>query len=141
MEPICRTVKASTSCWSRSKASSRAWRKCGLTRAILVRGKRGSIATLTGTAFHDLLFVGQTFFGLDEFARQLIEIGTTDITQLHSLEIVPDPLIRVEIGGIAGQLFQMQPFGRSSLEKGLDLVRPVNRRAIPDEDDLDGYLA
>jgi len=73
--------------------------------------------------------------------RQLIEIGTTDITQFHSLEIVPDPLIRVEIGSITGQLFQMQPFGRSSLEKGLECVRPVNKRAIPDEDDLTRDLA
>jgi len=78
---------------------------------------------------------------MNELAMQLIEIGTTEIAQLHPLEVILDALIGVEIGGIAGQLFQMQPFGRPSLEKGLDLVSPVNRRAIPDEDDLAGDLA
>ena len=35
----------------------------------------------------------------------------------------------------------MQPFGRPSLEKVLERVRAVDRRAIPDEHDLAGNLA
>ena len=89
----------------------------------------------------DLPFVAQTFFGFDELTIQLIEIETTDIAQLHSLEIVPDALIGVEIGSIARQLFQMQAFGRSPLEKVLDLVSAMNRRAVPDEHNLAGDFA
>jgi hypothetical protein len=62
---------------------------------------------LTGAAFDDLLFVAQAFFCLNELAVQLIEIGTTDIAQLNPLEIIPDALIGIQIGGIAGQLLQM----------------------------------
>ena len=81
-------------------------------------------------------FVPQAFFGLNELAMQLIEIRTTDIAQLHPLEVIPDALIGIEIRRIAGQLLQMQAFGRPALEKVLDLVSAVNGRAIPDEHDL-----
>src|SRR5256885_10757513 len=54
------------------------------------------------------LFVPQAFFCLNELSLQLIQIGAADIAQLHSLEVIPNPLIRVEIRGVAGKLFQMQ---------------------------------
>jgi len=72
---------------------------------------------------------------------QLIEIGTTDITQLHALEVIPDALIRVEIRGIARKLFEMQAFGGSSLEKIFDLVSPMDGRPVPDQHDLARDLA
>ena len=101
----------------------------------------GRVATLTSAAFDELLFVPQAFFSLNELALQLLEIATTDIAQLHALEIIPDALIRVEIRGVARQLFQLQAFGRSSLEKVLDLVSPMNRRAVPDHYNLARDLA
>ena len=56
----------------------------------------------------------------------LIEIATTAIAQLHPLEVIPDALIGVEIRRIAGQLLQLQTFGRPALEKVLNLVSAVN---------------
>src|SRR5713101_3326400 len=72
---------------------------------------------------------------------QLIQIGTADIAQLHSLEIIPDALIWVQIRGVARQLFQLQTFGRPSLEKVFDLVPAMDRRAIPNQQDLARDLA
>jgi hypothetical protein len=66
---------------------------------------------------------------------QVVQISTTDIAQLHPFEVIPNALVRVKIRSRAGKLFQMQAFSRSSLEKVLDLLTTMNRRAIPDEQD------
>ncbi len=83
----------------------------------------------------------QALFGLNELALQLIEIGTTDITQLYALEVIPDALIWVEIRSIARKLFQMQAFGRPALEKVFDLVSAMDRRPIPNHHQLARNLA
>jgi hypothetical protein len=67
---------------------------------------------VTRATANDLLFVSQTFSGPNEFAMQLIQIGTTHIPQLDSFEIIPDALVGIEIGSIPRQLFQVQAFGR-----------------------------
>ena len=71
----------------------------------------------------------------------MIQVGAANIAQLDTLEIIPDALIRIEVGRISGQLLQMQAFGRSPLEKVFDLMSAVNGRAIPNEHNLAGNLA
>ena len=72
---------------------------------------------------------------------QVIQVETTDIAQLDALEIIPDTLIRIEVGCIARQLFQVQALGGPSLEKVFDLVSPMDWRPIPDHDNLARELA
>jgi hypothetical protein len=70
-------------------------------------------------AFDDLLFVAQAFSGSNEFAGHMLQAATADIAQLHSLEIIPDALIWVQIRGVARQLFQVPavwpPLAKESL--------------------------
>jgi len=96
---------------------------------------------LARAAFDDLLFVAQALFGMNNLTIQVIKVRTTDIAQFDTLEIIPDALIGIEIGGITGSLFQMQAFGRPSLEKVFDLMCPMDGRSIPDEDDWPRSLA
>jgi hypothetical protein len=70
----------------------------------------------------------------------VLQVPTADVTQLHSLEIIPDPLIGIKIGSIARKLFQMQTFGRSSRQKGFHFPAAMNRRAIPDRDHPDSCV-
>jgi len=86
-------------------------------------------------------FVSQSFSGSQQFLVQVLKISATDIAQLDPLEIVPDAFIRIEVGSVAGKLLQMHAFGGPSRQKLLDLMPPVNGRAIPDEQDLAGQLA
>lgn len=67
---------------------------------------------------------------------QLIQIGTTDVAQFDPLEVIPDPLVGIEIGCIPRQLLQVQSFGGSSFEEYFDLVGAVDRRTVPDQQDL-----
>ena len=74
---------------------------------------------MTRAAFDDLPFVAQAFFGLNELAMQLIEIATTDIAQLHTLEVIPNAFIGIEIRSITGKLFEMQAFSCPSAAESL----------------------
>jgi hypothetical protein len=47
---------------------------------------------------------------------------TTDIAQFDAFEVIPNALIRVQVWGIARQLFQMQALRGSSLEEVLDCL-------------------
>jgi hypothetical protein len=57
---------------------------------------------------------------------------TDDILQLHPLQVVPDPLIRVQFGGIGWQLLQMDSLPSWAGQEGFDLLAPVDGVAIPD---------
>ena len=85
--------------------------------------------------------VAQPLPGADEFRLQMRQIATTDIAQFHPLEIIPDALVGIEIRRIARQLLEMEPFGCARLEKRLDGLGAMNRRAIPDQQDLARQLA
>ncbi len=73
----------------------------------------------------------QAFSGANEGNGQVIEVRAADIAQLDTLEVIPDALVRIQVGSIARELFQMQALGGPSLEKVLDLMSSMGRRAIP----------
>jgi hypothetical protein len=89
---------------------------------------------------NDSRFASQALFGTNELLVQVIQVGAADIAQLDALEILPDALSRIEIGSIARQLLQVEPFGRSSFQKGFDLFAPMNGRTIPDRQILPRLL-
>ena len=60
-------------------------------------------------------------------------VNTTDVAQLHALELLPDALIRVQLRGIRRQALQMQALGCAVGQEGPDDLTAVNRRAIPDK--------
>jgi len=72
--------------------------------------------------FDDLLFVSQAPFRSNEHSIRLIQVGTTHIASLNSLEVIPDALVQIEVGRIARQLPQMQALSCSLFEKLLDFV-------------------
>jgi hypothetical protein len=106
------------------------------TALALCRQSGKEVATLARAALYDFGFVAQALFGAHDLAVQVRQVNTTEIAQLNTLEIIPDAFIRVEIGGIAGQLLKVQAFGCPTLEKVFERVRPMDGRAIPDEHDL-----
>src|SRR5918996_1738767 len=58
---------------------------------------------------------------------------TDNILQLHPLQVVPDPLIRVQLGSIAGQLLQMDSLPSRAGQEGFDRLAAVDGAAIPDD--------
>ena len=87
------------------------------------------------------LSMSQAFFGMPKLISHVGDISTAEILEFPPLEQIPDPLLGIEFGCIAGQAFQIQPFGCPSLQKGFNLIGSMDRRPIPDHQQLPGDLA
>ena len=74
------------------------------------------IAAFAHAAPNDLALMPQAFSGANERSGQVLEVRTTDIAQFDALEVIPNALIRVQVWGIARQLFQVQALSGSSLQ-------------------------
>src|SRR5919106_2901178 len=58
---------------------------------------------------------------------------TDNILQLHPFQVVPDPLIGVQLGGIGWQLLQMDPLPSWTGQEGFEHLAPVDGTAVPDD--------
>jgi hypothetical protein len=66
---------------------------------------------------------------------EVSEVAAADMGQFHTLEIVPDPLVRSEDGRVARRLFKMETLGRPAAQTVPDGPSAMDGRAVPDEDD------
>ena len=85
--------------------------------------------------------MAQTLAGSDELQAQLVKVVAADIAQLDALQMVPHAFVGIEVRRIAWQLLQGESSRRASSEKVLDGLSAMDRRAIPDEEDLARDLA
>src|SRR5215218_8065790 len=90
---------------------------------------------------NDISFVSQALFGLAQLYPQLREALAAEVLQLNTLEVLPDPLVRVEIRSVAGQLFELHPRSCPARQKVLDCPSPMYRRAVPNHQQLARNLA
>ena len=74
--------------------------------------------------------------GEAEFPAEFVEILAAAILEFDPFEQVPDTLISIEVRGIAGQAFQVQPRGGAGGEGVLHRLAVVNGRAVPDDEEL-----
>src|SRR5918999_1624637 len=58
---------------------------------------------------------------------------TDNILQLHPLQVVPDLLIRLQLGSIGGQLLQMDFLPSRAGQEDFDRLAAVDGAAIPDD--------
>src|SRR5919204_5253031 len=61
------------------------------------------------------------------------QIPTTQVAQLHIFEVLPYSLHGIQLRGIAGQRFQVDSCSTAIGQEGLDLSRPMDRGAIPND--------
>jgi hypothetical protein len=87
------------------------------------------------------LAMAQPLFGSLYLQGQIGQITTTPILEFAPLEQIPDALLWSEFRRIAGQAFEMDPSGGSSRQEGFDHLAAMNRRAIPDDQQLAGQFA
>src|SRR5436309_13969084 len=85
--------------------------------------------------------MSQAFFGAPQFVGHLWDVAAAQVLEFAAFEQVPDPFLRVQLGRIGWQAFQMQTFGRASFEKVLDGLCAMDRRAIPDDEQVASNLA
>ena len=71
---------------------------------------------------------------------EIVQIGAAQVPPLNTFEIGPDALIRVKIGRVAWQLLQAQPPGATLAQEVLDGLTAMDRRSIPDHQQLTGHV-
>ncbi len=79
--------------------------------------------------------------GEAEFPPQLIHVLAAPVLQFASLQEIPDTLVGVEVGRGGGQALEVQALGRARREEVLDRLAVMNRRTVPDHQQLAAHLA
>jgi hypothetical protein len=88
------------------------------------------------TAANDLSFVPQAADRQPELRAQVPQAVAAAVAQLDVLELLPDAFLRIEVGRIARQAIQPQPRRGPRGQEILDNLAAVNRRAVPDDQEL-----
>jgi hypothetical protein len=100
-----------------------------------------NVATLAKTGDEPVWSAAQAADGQPQFPAQLVEVLTAAILQLAALEQIPDALIRVELRRVTRQAFQVETGRRPGGEEVLHRLAMMDRRAVPDHEQLPPYLA
>ena len=79
--------------------------------------------------------------GEAEFPAQFVEVTAAAVLELGALEVVPDAFVGIELGRIGGQAFQVEPRGRTVREEVFDGLTAMDRRAIPNYQQVAPHLA
>ncbi len=62
----------------------------------------------------------------------MTQVETAQIAQLDPFELLPEPLTRIEFGGVCRQAFQVDTLGCPIRQESFDDMAAVDRRAIPE---------
>jgi hypothetical protein len=69
-----------------------------------------------------------------EFAPQMQEMKAAQVAHLDPFELLPDTLVRIQLGGIGRQTLEMKAMRRAVGEELPDGLSTVDGRSIPDDD-------
>jgi hypothetical protein len=99
------------------------------------------VAALLGASPDDVPLVAEASRGPAEFLAQVPQVPAADVPQLDPLEVIPDALVRVQLRRVAGQLLQADALGPAPGQEVLDRLPAMDRRAVPDHQQLAGDVA
>ena len=102
---------------------------------------RGEVPALRDAAAEDLALVAEPLDGQAQFEPQVVQIGAAEVAQFNVLEIVPDALVRIQVRGVARQLLQLEARRGPLRQEVLDGSGAMDRRPIPDDEQLARNLA
>ena len=93
---------------------------------------------MTQAAADDVRLLAEPLAGGAERPAGLPEIMSTEVAHLDLLQMPPDAFLRVHLRGITGKALEVDPLGRAVVEILPDGFAAVDRRAIPDDQQLAG---
>ena len=91
---------------------------------------------MTDQTADDLPLVAETSGSHAQVPLQVIQVRAAHVPQFHVFEVRPDAFVWVQVGCIARQLLESQALGRTLGQKGLDRSAAMNRRTVPDHQQL-----
>jgi len=99
------------------------------------------VARLSDACLDHGALVAQPLLRAAQRQSQRSQVLAAEIGEFDALEMVPDALVRMKLGRIARQMLQMKTLGGSLAQEVLDGLPAMDRRAIPDDQQLAAYLA
>ena len=106
-----------------------------------LRVARGDVPALRDAAAEDVALVAEPLDSQAQFEPQRVQIGAAEVAQFDVLEIVPDALVGIQVRGVARQLLQLEPRRGPLRQEVLDGLGAMDRRPIPDHEQLARNLA
>ena len=95
---------------------------------------------MANAALNDVTLVAKPLGGQAQVMTEGRQIRTAEVAQLHPLQVVPDPLVRIQIRRVPGQLFQVDALGPTAGQEVLDRLPPMDGRAVPDHQQRAGDM-
>jgi hypothetical protein len=92
------------------------------------------------TSADDMPLVAEARRRQTQVLAELMEVRAADIAQFDTFEVGPDAFVGIQVRRIAGQLLQTQPLGTAPREKLSDGPTAMNRRAVPDHQQLARHM-
>ena len=86
------------------------------------------VARLCDAALDNCALVAQPLLGPTQHRGQLRQVVSALVAQFDALEVVPDALVRIELGGVSRQLLEMQAARRAPAQEVLHGLAAVDRR-------------
>lgn len=99
------------------------------------------VAALAHAALDDVALVAEASSREAEVTSEVWQALAADVAQLDVLEVVPDALVRVEVRGVAGELFELDASGAALGQEVLDRLATMDRGAVPEDQELAGDVA
>jgi hypothetical protein len=84
----------------------------------------------------DARLLPKSLAGTAQFFAGLSEAGAADVAQLDMLQVPPDSLLGIELGGVSRKAFEMQPLASLLMQELLDGATAMDRRTVPEYEQL-----
>ena len=88
------------------------------------------------TRVDDVWFLPQSLACSTKLPSLLGQIVATHVRQLDLLEMPPDSFLRIGLRSVAREPLAVNPASRTGGEELLDDATPVDRRSVPDDEQL-----
>jgi hypothetical protein len=88
----------------------------------------------------DARLLPKSLAGTAQLPADFCEAGAADVAQLDVLQMPPDSFLRVEFGRVAGEAFEVQPVAGFHMQELLDGAATMDRRAVPEHEQLAWYM-
>jgi hypothetical protein len=92
------------------------------------------VACLSDATANDAPFMTEARHGTSKLMAKVGQVGTADVAQFDSLEVVPDALIRIDVRRVARQGFEMDALRTACGQELPDEVATMDGGAIPNHE-------
>ncbi len=80
--------------------------------------------------------VAEPLLGLAKLLPKVRKVAAAEVLEFHPFQIVPNALVGIQLGGVSGELLQVNARRRPLCQKFLDHFAAMNRGSVPQDQQL-----